>query len=153
MKDWALILGASSGIGRECAKRLAKNGMNIYGLYLRKRKDEISALKKELSEFGVKVIYKKANASNEGSRQEILKELKNQGDLRIKMFIHSIAFGTLKNMIGNKNLINNASLEQIITMLTYCVRGERFCDGFWASMIEDRYIKLLLERLIELNKK
>ena len=153
MKDWALILGASSGIGRECAKRLAKNGMNIYGLYLRKRKDEISALKKELSEFGVKVIYKKANASNEGSRQEILKELKNQGDLRIKMFIHSIAFGTLKNMIGNKNLINNASLEQIITMLTYCVRGERFCDGFWASMIEDRYIKLLLERLIELNQK
>ena len=59
----------------------------------------------------------------------------------------------VSDMIGNKNLINNASLEKIITMLTYCVRGERFCDGFWASMIEDRYIKLLLERLIELNKK
>ena len=35
MKDWALILGSSSGIGAECAKRLAKNGINIYGLYLR----------------------------------------------------------------------------------------------------------------------
>ena len=75
MKDWALILGASSGIGRECAKRLAQNGINIYGLYLRKRKDEIETLKKELSAFNVKVIYKKANASNEDSRQEIINEL------------------------------------------------------------------------------
>ena len=30
MKDWALILGASSGIGAECARRLAKKGINIY---------------------------------------------------------------------------------------------------------------------------
>ena len=37
MKDWALILGASSGIGAECAKRLAKRGINIYGVYLRKK--------------------------------------------------------------------------------------------------------------------
>ena len=49
MKDWALILGASSGIGAECAKRLAKKGVNIYGLYLRKKKSEIESLKAELS--------------------------------------------------------------------------------------------------------
>ena len=28
MKDWALILGASSGIGAACAKALAKEGIN-----------------------------------------------------------------------------------------------------------------------------
>ena len=37
MKDWAIILGASSGIGAECAIRLAKKGINIYGIYLRKK--------------------------------------------------------------------------------------------------------------------
>ena len=37
MKDWAVILGASSGIGAECALRLAKKGVNIYGVYLRKK--------------------------------------------------------------------------------------------------------------------
>ena len=37
MKDWAVILGASSGIGAACAKALAKKGINIYGIYLRKK--------------------------------------------------------------------------------------------------------------------
>ena len=96
MTDWALILGGSSGIGAACAERLAQNGVNIYGLYLRKRKDDIESLKNKLSNYGVEVVYKKANASNDDSRLEIIKELKSRGDIRIKMLIHSIAFGTLK---------------------------------------------------------
>ena len=102
MKNWALILRASSGIGAEGAKRLAKKGVNIYGLYLRKKKSEIDALKDELSKYNVEVIYKKANASNDEKRLEIIEELKSKGAIRIKMFIHSIAFGTLKKMIGEE---------------------------------------------------
>ena len=119
MKDWALILGASSGIGKECAKRLAKNGVNIYGLYLRKRKNEIDSLTEELSNFGVKVIYKKANASNDISRKEIIQNLNNEGDIRIKMFIHSIAFGTLKKMIGDtESILDKKNIE--MTLDTMC---------------------------------
>ena len=110
MKDWALILGASSGIGAECAKRLAKKGINIYGLYLRKKKSEIESLTAELSQYNVEVIYKKANASNDEKRLEIIEELKSKGNIRVKMFIHSIAFGTLKKMIGD----NFASCINII---------------------------------------
>ena len=44
MKNWVLILGASSGIGAKCAMELAKNGMNIFGIYLRKPKDHIKKL-------------------------------------------------------------------------------------------------------------
>jgi len=50
-------------------------------------------------------------------------------------------------MIQNENLIKTASLSQIKTMLTFCVRGERFSDGHWAEMIEKGYIRRLLERL------
>ncbi len=119
MKDWALILGASSGIGAACAKRLAKNGINIYGLYLRKRKQDIEALKEELGQYGVEVIYKKANASNEDSRNQIINELKEKGNIRIKMFIHSIAFGTLKSMISNSEpALNKKNIE--MTLDTMC---------------------------------
>ena len=38
MKDWVLILGASSGIGAELALRFASN---VYGVYLRKKREHI----------------------------------------------------------------------------------------------------------------
>ena len=41
MSNWALILGASSGIGASCARELAKKGVNIYGVYLRKKSNVI----------------------------------------------------------------------------------------------------------------
>ncbi len=53
-------------------------------------------------------------------------------------------------MIQDENLIKTASLSQIKTMLTFCVRGERFSDGHWADMIEKGYIRRLLERLSEI---
>jgi len=118
MTDWALILGGSSGIGAACAERLAQNGVNIYGLYLRKRKDDIESLKNKLSNYGVEVVYKKANASNDDSRLEIIDELKSKGDIRIKMLIHSIAFGTLKKMIGRNDFLNKKNIE--MTLDTMC---------------------------------
>ena len=41
--------------------------------------------------------------------------------------------------------------RQIKTMLTYCVRGERFGDGHWAAMIEGGHVRRLLERLTEMR--
>ena len=43
--------------------------------------------------------------------------------------------------------IRNASLSQVRTMLTYCVRGERFFNGHWAVMIKQGKTRSLLERL------
>ena len=40
-----------------------------------------------------------------------------------------------------------ASLSEVKTMLTFCVRGERFSDGHWAEMIQRGHIRRLLERL------
>jgi len=50
-------------------------------------------------------------------------------------------------MLRDEALIHNATLAQIKTMLTYCVRGERFGDGHWAVMLESGKIVALLERL------
>ncbi len=50
-------------------------------------------------------------------------------------------------MLEDPSVVANASLAQIKTMLTFCVRGERFCDGHWAAMIEQGHIRRLLQRL------
>jgi Family of unknown function (DUF6508) len=56
-------------------------------------------------------------------------------------------------LISNKQFISSASLPQIKTMLTYCVRGERFSDGHRAEMIEKGYIRAILERVDQLSKR
>jgi hypothetical protein len=53
-------------------------------------------------------------------------------------------------MLKDEERIKIASLDQIKTMLTFCLRGERFSDGHWAEMIEKGYIRRLLERLNEI---
>lgn len=54
-------------------------------------------------------------------------------------------------MLKDDKAIRTASLAQIRTMLTFCVRGERFSDGHWGEMIEKGYIRRLLERLNEIK--
>ena len=54
-------------------------------------------------------------------------------------------------MLRDGAAVGIADLDQIKTMLTYCVRGERFCDGHWAAMIEGGHVRLLLERLAQLQ--
>lgn len=53
--------------------------------------------------------------------------------------------------IGDEDFVGNASLDEIRSMLTWCVRGERFCDGHWANVIEAGQIRRLLERLVQLR--
>ena len=126
MNDWAVILGASSGIGAECANALAQKGINIYGIYLRKKKSDIEKIENNLKKYNVKIIYKKANASNEIARKEIVQELSEIKNIRIKFFIHSIAFGTLKKMIDKENQLMKKNIEMTLDVM---------CNNFiyWAQ--------------------
>jgi hypothetical protein len=55
-------------------------------------------------------------------------------------------------MLEEEDFIKTADLSQVKTMLTFCVRGERFCDGHWGAMIKSGHIRRLLKRLVEINK-
>ena len=56
-------------------------------------------------------------------------------------------------MLKDEGRVRTASLDEIKTMLTFCVRGERFSDGHWGEMIEQGYIRRLLERLNAIKRK
>ena len=55
--------------------------------------------------------------------------------------------GVQQNLIENERYIHSASLENIKSLITYCVRGERFCDGHWNRMIKKGYMNNILKRL------
>ena len=57
----------------------------------------------------------------------------------------------VEKLIESEEAIKRATLRQIRAMLTYVLRGERFCDGWWGHMIEDGYVRRILERLAELE--
>ena len=44
-------------------------------------------------------------------------------------------------------------IDEIRSVLTFIVRGERFCDGHWAAMIEAGHVRRVLERLAEIGAK
>lgn len=54
-------------------------------------------------------------------------------------------------MLANAEAVSRATLEQVRTMLICCVRGERFCDGYWEGLLESGQIVALLQRLADLR--
>ena len=101
MKNWALILGASSGIGAACAKKLAESGMNIYGIYLRKPQSVIDKLESYIKSYNVECKFHKMNAMNDDKRNDAINNLIQLG--KVKTFVHSIAFGALKPMLSKND--------------------------------------------------
>jgi hypothetical protein len=55
-------------------------------------------------------------------------------------------------MLADEAFIRRATLDEIKTMLTYCVRGERFGDGHWGAMLKSGKVIALLKRLRVLRK-
>lgn len=50
-------------------------------------------------------------------------------------------------MLQDTEFVKRASLDAIKTMLTFCVRGEKFSDGHWEQVLRSGYIVNLLTRL------
>jgi hypothetical protein len=50
-------------------------------------------------------------------------------------------------MLKNSDLVASASLDQIKTMLTHCVMGERYYEGHWEEVLQSGQLVALLKRL------
>ena len=108
-KGWALILGASSGFGAASATALADAGFNIFGVHLDRRATIANAerVAGEIRNKGREALFFNANAADAERRAEITQACRetlsrNNDESGIRLFLHSLAFGTLKPYIGTE---------------------------------------------------
>jgi enoyl-[acyl-carrier protein] reductase III len=127
MKNWALILGASSGFGGACALELAKHGYNIFGVHLDRQitMPNVNHLIKKIEHLKQQAVFFNINAADPIKRSETLDEigerLHNKDRGVVKVLIHSLAFGTLKQFIAksSNNCISQAQMEMTLDVMAH----------------------------------
>jgi enoyl-[acyl-carrier protein] reductase III len=134
MSEWVLILGCSTGHGGATAKRLAQDGYGILGFHLDRAevKKQANDLKAEIASInGGRVHFWNKNAASEETMDEYIPEIKKIiGDKPLKLLLHSIAFGTTMDLLGEKHV----SRKQID--MTIHVMGTSIL--YWTQKLHDR---------------
>lgn len=130
-QPWALVLGASSGMGAACCRAFARQGMGILGVHLDRRSTlpAVEALAAELGAFGVPVHLFNANAADDGARTQVLSAItQGVGAGRVQVLVHSLAFGTLGPLLpteGRRAVTRKQvemTLDVMCTSLLYWVQ-------------------------------
>lgn len=123
--NYALILGASSGFGKAIALTLAKDKINIIGVHLDRASTlpEVNKIIDTIKNSGAEAHFYNVNAADSNRRKEILDSIsemfKTRENPTIKILVHSLAFGTLKNFFDEKpdREINQKQLEMTIDVM------------------------------------
>ena len=103
--EWAVILGASSGLGLATAKKLAAHGLNLCLIY-RARRVDLPQIENEFKNInvatGVDLMHFNVDAIKPEKRTEVLQSLQNKftDKDKVKVLVHSIAKGNLKPMLA-----------------------------------------------------
>jgi NAD(P)-dependent dehydrogenase (short-subunit alcohol dehydrogenase family) len=102
---WALILGASSGMGEATALTLAAAGYHICGIHLdfRAALAHVAEVVSAIEAKGVQALYINMNAADDEKRAAALAALRERFDASqaagrspyVRIMMHSLAFGSL----------------------------------------------------------
>lgn len=127
LKDkWAVVLGSSSGFGEALSIGLAKAGMNIFGVHLDRRgtMSKVEEVIKNIEAEGRKAVFFNINVSDEDKRKEAIAAMKDTaGENSVKVLIHSVAFGTLKNYVAEdqNNMLNRKNIDMTLDVMAHTI--------------------------------
>ena len=94
--EWALITGASAGIGREFARAIAAGGVNC--AIVARRADRLSELAQELEQtLGIECLPIPQDLSVEGCVDEVMTQI---GDRGIGILVNNAGFGHSGEFVG-----------------------------------------------------
>ena len=124
--EWALILGSSSGFGAATAVELARSGMNVFGVHLDLRSTLPNAQRvvAEVESLGREAVFFNTNAADAAKRAATLESIRDtlrlQGDdAYVRVFMHSLAFGTLVPYIADnpKKAVSQRQMEMTLDVM------------------------------------
>ncbi|MFI5226856.1 MAG: SDR family oxidoreductase, partial [Candidatus Limnocylindrales bacterium] len=120
---WALILGASSGMGEATSKALAAAGYRICGVHLdfRAALSHVEEVKAAIEAAGSEALYINMNAADDEKRARALATLGERFDRSraegrhpyVRVVMHSLAFGSLVPFIADdpKGAVDRKKME------------------------------------------
>ncbi len=131
---WALILGASSGFGEACARRMAEGGYNVFGVHLDRRAglQRVEELRAELEASGVQAHFFNVNAADPTKMEATLGQMSDliAAGEDIGVLMHSLAFGTLRSYVGER-AVTPAQMDMTVRVMAHSLVD-------WTRAIVDR---------------
>ncbi|MCJ7521980.1 MAG: SDR family oxidoreductase [Dehalococcoidia bacterium] len=107
---YALVTGASSGIGYELAKVLAKDGKNL--VIVARSQDKLEELKTEIeNKYGTSVRVLPKDLSNPNAPQEIFSELEKDG-VNVDVLVNNAGYGVY-GMFSETDLREELAMIQV----------------------------------------
>lgn len=107
LDGFALVLGASSGIGAATARALARAGMDVVGVHLDRRATlpQADAVRADIEAAGRAAWFFNVNAADDAKRRAVLAEVAERLAARgraetVRVLVHSLAFGSLRPLVG-----------------------------------------------------
>jgi enoyl-[acyl-carrier protein] reductase III len=120
---WALILGASSGMGEATGLALARSGYRIAGIHLdfRAALAHVEEVKARIVEAGSEALFINMNAADDEKRAAALRTLNARFDESraagrhpyVRVVMHSLAFGSLVPFLTDdpKDAVDRKKME------------------------------------------
>jgi NAD(P)-dependent dehydrogenase (short-subunit alcohol dehydrogenase family) len=101
-KDYALILGVSSGFGEAAALELSAAGFSILGVHMDRGANltKVEQIKRQITDHGVEALFFNLNAASDKNRELVIQRCLDHFKIKdnngkIKVLMHSLAFGSL----------------------------------------------------------
>ena len=123
---WALIVGSSSGFGEAVSVELARCGLNIFGVHFDRRSamGRVNEVVEKIKSEGRDVLFFNINAADATKRAEILAQMQEHwkqkgGEHFVKVFLHSVAFGSLQPYFSenHEGEVTQAQMEMTLDVM------------------------------------